>query len=179
MLSIGYGNKLRSCGGRAVAVNTSPAVGSPTDIHLLEGDPQMHLVMDGYGADAHRLQDESLVRELLDTYPDAIGMTKISEPLVHRYTEGRVPTDWGVSGFVLIAESHISVHTFPDRGYLNVDIFSCKTFDADLAVNELRGRFGITDVKTQVLDRGLEEFQDKQEAAELSGAGAAPNPTPV
>ena len=75
----------------------------------------MHLVMDGYGADAHRLQDESLVRELLDTYPDAIGMTKISEPLVHRYTEGRVPTDWGVSGFVLIAESHISVHTFPDQ----------------------------------------------------------------
>ncbi len=139
----------------------------------------MHLVMDGYGADAHRLQDESLVRELLDTYPDAIGMTKISEPLVHRYTAGKVPVDWGVSGFVLIAESHISVHTFPDRGYLNVDIFSCKPFDADLAVNKLVGRFGITEVRMQVLDRGLEEFPDKQAEHELSGAGAAATPTSV
>ncbi len=134
----------------------------------------MHLVMDGYGADAHKLQDESLVRELLDTYPEAISMTKISEPLVHRYTEGRVPNDWGISGFVLIAESHISVHTFPERGYLNVDIFSCKPFDADLAVEELRGRFGITEVRTQVLDRGLEEFPDKSPTYELSSTGSTP-----
>lgn len=139
----------------------------------------MHLVMDGYGADAHKLQDELLVRELLDIYPDAIGMTKISEPLVHRYTDGKVPVDWGVSGFVLIAESHISVHTFPDRGYLNVDIFSCKAFDAELAVNELVGRFGITDVKMQVLDRGLEEFTDKQAEPELSGAGASAVPSSI
>lgn len=128
----------------------------------------MHLVMDGYGADPQRLQDEPLVFELLNDYPDAIGMTKISEPFVYRYTAGRVPKDWGVSGFVLIAESHISVHTFPDRGYLNVDIFSCKEFDADLAIQELRGRFGITDVKTQVLDRGLDELAAS--AAQLESA---------
>ena len=132
----------------------------------------MHLVMDGYGANPHRLQDESLVRELLTHYPDAIGMTKISEPLVHRYTQGQTPADWGVSGFVLIAESHISVHTFPDRGYLNVDIFSCKPFDAQRAVDELRGRFGITEVKAQVLDRGLEEFPDKRAEAERAAAAA-------
>ena len=126
----------------------------------------MHLVMDGYGADPKRLQDEALVHELLDEYPDAIGMTKISEPFVYRYDTGSVPTDWGVSGFVLIAESHISVHTFPDRGYLNVDIFSCKAFDSEAAVRELKGRFGIDSVKTAVLDRGLEEFEN-QPASEL------------
>jgi S-adenosylmethionine decarboxylase len=122
----------------------------------------MHLVMDGYGADAHKLQDEALVHDLLDKYPAAIGMTKISEPFVYRYTTGAVPEDWGVSGFVLIAESHISVHTFPERGYLNVDIFSCKHFDAEKAIEELKGRFGITSVKTQVLDRGLEEFAEER-----------------
>ena len=122
----------------------------------------MHLVLDGYGADPKRLQDEALVHELLDRYPDAIGMTKISQPFVYRYDTGSVPADWGVSGFVLIAESHISVHTFPDRGFLNVDIFSCKTFDSDAAVRELEQRFGIESVKTAVLDRGLEEFPDKR-----------------
>ncbi|MDP7619709.1 MAG: adenosylmethionine decarboxylase [Dehalococcoidia bacterium] len=127
----------------------------------------MHLVMDGYGADPKRLQDEALVHELLEEYPDAIGMTKVSEPFVYRYDTGSVPTDWGVSGFVLIAESHISVHTFPDRGYLNVDIFSCKAFDSEAAVRELKGRFGIDSVKTAVLDRGLEEFAENRPASDL------------
>ncbi len=130
----------------------------------------MHLVLDGYGADPKRLQDEALVHELLDRYPDAIGMTKISEPFVYRYDTGSVPNDWGVSGFVLIAESHISVHTFPDRGFLNVDIFSCKTFDSDAAVRELEHRFGIESVKTAVLDRGLEEFPDKRAESEIRTA---------
>lgn len=126
----------------------------------------MHLVLDGYGADPKRLQDENLVHQMLDEYPDTIGMTKISEPFVYRYDTGSVPNDWGVSGFVLIAESHISVHTFPDRGYLNVDIFSCKAFDSEAAVRELKGRFGIDSVKTAVLDRGLEEFAEDQPASE-------------
>ena len=89
----------------------------------------MHLVIDGYGCDPGQLADMEHVRRFLDAYPDAIGMTKISVPSVQTY-RGPVPEDWGVSGFVIIAESHISVHTFPDRAYVNVDVFSCKEFDA-------------------------------------------------
>ena len=63
-------------------------------------------------------------------------MTKVTEPAVHTY-HGPQPQDWGVSGFVIIAESHISVHTFPDRGHVNVDIFSCKEFDAERAREEI------------------------------------------
>ena len=50
------------------------------------------------------------------------GDSKIMPPYVFRY-HGEVPEDWGVSGVVLIAESHISIHTFPDKGYLSLDIF--------------------------------------------------------
>ena len=83
----------------------------------------LHLIVDGYGADRKRLQDEGLVHRFLDEYPEKIGMTKMIAPQVYTY-RGRVPEDWGISGFVLIAESHISVHTFPDRGYVNIDVFS-------------------------------------------------------
>ena len=75
----------------------------------------MHLVIDGHGCDAEQLSDQERVRRFLDEFPDRIGMTKIAVPAVHLY-HGPVPEDWGVSGFVIIAESHISVHTFPDRG---------------------------------------------------------------
>ncbi len=117
----------------------------------------MPLVIDGLGCDPAQLADAEHVRRFLDAYPDAINMTKITPPSVHTY-KGPKPEDWGVSGFVIIAESHISVHTFPDRGYLNIDVFSCKEFDPDLAVDEIRGLFTMGEVRTWVLDRGLEHL---------------------
>ena len=117
----------------------------------------MHLVIDGYGCDPGQLADMEHVRRFLNAYPDAIGMTKISVPSVQTY-RGPVPEDWGVSGFVIIAESHISVHTFPDRAYVNVDVFSCKEFDAERALKEIRALFTMTKSSHWVLDRGLEHL---------------------
>jgi S-adenosylmethionine decarboxylase len=117
----------------------------------------MHLVIDGHGCDPKQLTDAEHVRRFLDAYPDAISMTKITPPAVYTY-KGPKPEDWGVSGFVIIAESHISVHTFPDRGYINVDVFSCKEFDTALAVQEIQKLFAIGEVKHWVLERGLEHL---------------------
>ena len=118
----------------------------------------MHLVIDGHNCDPARLSDPEFVRGFLDEFPDRIEMTKIVPPAVYTY-RGPTPEDWGVSGFVIIAESHISVHTFPDRGYVNIDVFSCKEFDADEALREVRDLFGIDDVRSWTLDRGLEHLE--------------------
>jgi S-adenosylmethionine decarboxylase len=115
----------------------------------------VHLTIDGFGGDRERLSSESLVRSLLDIYPAAINMTKISEPFVLRYV-GDKPEDWGVTGFVIIAESHISVHTFPEHGYVWVDVFSCKDFETDGATDKIIHAFGLTHVKVNKLPRGLE-----------------------
>ena len=117
----------------------------------------MHLIIDGLGCDPAQISDPEHVRRFLDAYPEAIGMTKVLPPSVHTY-KGPKPEDWGISGFVIIAESHISVHTFPDRGYINVDVFSCKEFDSTLAMAEVRERFTMRDVRSWVLDRGLEHL---------------------
>jgi S-adenosylmethionine decarboxylase len=101
------------------------------------------------------LSSEEVVRSLLDTYPSEINMTKISEPFVLNYT-GEKPEDWGITGFVIIAESHISVHTFPERGYVWVDIFSCKEFESEGATERIIRDFGLTHVTQQIHDRGLE-----------------------
>ena len=115
----------------------------------------MHLVIDGYGGDPKKLQDVDLIQDFLDEYPSTIGMTKVVPPQVYTY-HGKVPEDWGVSGFVIIAESHISIHTFPDRGYVNIDIFSCKEFDADASLEDVKATFSLPEVKTWTLERGLE-----------------------
>lgn len=115
----------------------------------------MHLIIEGRGGDWHKLQDLPALYELLDTLPGRINMTKIMPPIVTRYV-GVTPEDWGISGFVMIAESHISVHTFPERHEVSIDVFSCKEFDPARACQLLSEAFGLEEVETCVLRRGLE-----------------------
>lgn len=127
----------------------------------------MHVTIDGFGGNPAQLANEPLVRELLDRYPGEIGMTKISEPHVFEY-HGDKPGDWGVSGFVLIAESHIAIHTFPDRGYVWVDIFSCKAFEADGAIDRIVEEFRLSEAKVRTLARGLEYPHSVAEAEPIA-----------
>lgn len=115
----------------------------------------MHLIIDGFGANRKMLESEAMIYDLLDRYPSQIGMTKVAPPQVYKYV-GSKPEDWGISGFVLIAESHISIHTFPDRCYVNIDIFSCKDFDSEYAIQELKAIFEFDEIQKYLLNRGLE-----------------------
>lgn len=116
----------------------------------------MHLIVDGFGASREMLESEEMIFRFLDEYPSRIGMTKVAPPQVFRYS-GSKPEDWGVTGVVVIAESHISIHTFPERSYVNIDIFSCKDFDHQRALSELRERFQFDEMKTLLLPRGLQD----------------------
>jgi S-adenosylmethionine decarboxylase len=115
----------------------------------------VHLVLDGYTQDTSCIGDLNRVRDFLDTFPVHMGMTKVMEPYVFRY-QGGSPQEDGISGIVIIAESHISIHTFPARGYVSVDIFSCKPFDVTEAVRKLIEYFYLVDYCHQVFDRGIE-----------------------
>ena len=125
----------------------------------------MHLIIDGFGGNVDKMWDQDLVHRFLIEYPAALGMTRITEPKVLEYN-GPEPQDAGVSGFVIIAESHISIHTFPLREYVNIDIFSCKSFDNAKALDDAKRLFDLADVKTWLLDRGLEWLNARQGARE-------------
>lgn len=126
----------------------------------------VHLMVDGYGCNRSALEDINLIYDFLDHYPARMDMTKIMPPYVFRYN-GAVPEDWGISGFVLIAESHISIHTFPDKQYLSLDMFSCKPFDTQLAVEFVKERFQIQKYEMKVLDRGQEFPNTIPESAQV------------
>ena len=121
----------------------------------------MHVIIDGYGGDPDQLADENVVRVILDQVPEMMGMTKITQPFVLRYT-GSKPEDWGVSGYVMIAESHISMHTFPERRLVWADVFSCKDFDAQPVLDEIKKRFSLRSMETQSIPRNLEPFSPPQ-----------------
>ncbi len=122
----------------------------------------MHLIIDGYGVDPGKANDLNFIFDVLDRTPDEIGMTKIMPPYVFRYC-GVQEQDMGISGIVLIAESHISIHTFPVHGHINIDIFSCKEFDAEAVIDAMRRNFNAAHVKTHILKRGLEYLPGREE----------------
>ncbi|MDD5398551.1 MAG: S-adenosylmethionine decarboxylase [Dehalococcoidia bacterium] len=129
----------------------------------------MHLIIDGFGKNKTILQDESFIHDLLNAYPGKIGMTKISDPIVFRYS-GAKPEDWGVSGLVFIAESHISLHTFVERAFINIDVFSCKDFDAERIIRDMRDKFELTRMRSCLVRREWEpgELKECREALEVN-----------
>jgi S-adenosylmethionine decarboxylase len=118
----------------------------------------MHLIIDGYSSDQKILRDEDFLRKWLENYPAEIGMTRISPPYVLRYV-GPVLEDWGISGFVFIAESHIGIHTFVERNYVNIDIFSCKDFDNQKAIKDFQEDFQLIKFRTCLIDREWPETE--------------------
>jgi len=125
-----------------------------------------HLILEAYGCPKDLLGDLGKVSEVLDIYPEQLDMTKIMPPYVFRYT-GSVPDDWGVSGIVLIAESHISIHTFADKGFVTLDIFSCRDFDVDEAVAFFSAQFKPERIEKQLIMRGREFPRSAPKAAQI------------
>src|SRR3989344_3263678 len=98
-------------------------------------------MMDAYDCDKKVLDDANLLYKLLDELPTKLGMRKMIKPYIVS-TEGNNAKDpGGWSGFVLIEESHISFHTFVKRGFVTIDIYSCKQFDTEIAVEYLKKFF--------------------------------------
>ncbi len=113
-----------------------------------------HLMLDLNDCDVELLKDLDHCASILNDLPDHIGMTKITQPYCFRYS-GLVPEDEGITGMVIIAESHISIHTFPIKGYAFIDVFSCRDFDVDEARDYLIKAFKSQDPQTFVTERGL------------------------
>lgn len=113
-----------------------------------------HLIIDGTRCDTRKLADRILVEQVLNDYPNAIGMTKIGGPYMFEY-QAPDPAYSGVSGLVVIAESHIAIHTFPELDYFTMDIFSCKNFDHELAIDYIRKAFDVKEMDRMLVQRGL------------------------
>lgn len=114
----------------------------------------MHLMFDAVNCDIEVLDDANLLYGLLDTLPVKLKMRSMIKPYIVKTPGNNKRDPGGWSGFTLIEESHISFHTFVKRGFVTVDIYSCKKFNSKLAINELKKFFRTNDAETVVEVRG-------------------------
>ncbi len=97
-----------------------------------------HLLIDFWGA--HGLTDLELMENKFRECVEACGATLLHIHLHHFTPNG------GISGVAVLAESHISVHTWPERGYAAFDIFMCGDAQPEKALPILREAFQPTRV---------------------------------
>ena len=106
----------------------------------------MHLLVDLWGAS--NLNDSGLIDCALRAAALKAGAT-----ILHSHFHTFTPNG-GVSGVVVLAESHITIHTWPERGYAAVDIFMCGSCDPHDAVPVLRAAFQPERVDVDEQQRG-------------------------
>ena len=96
--------------------------------------PGHHVLADLYGC--RHLDDVLAIEAILSRAASAAGATIIATHF-HSF-----PSAGGVTGMVLLAESHISIHTWPEHGFAAVDIFMCGPAKAEAAMEVIRDALG-------------------------------------
>jgi S-adenosylmethionine decarboxylase len=105
----------------------------------------VHLIVDLHGAQG--LDDIDLIEATLRRCVTAARATLLHIHLHHFHPNG-------VSGVAVLAESHISIHTWPDAGFAALDVFMCGKADPDACIPILREAFKARRVGVQELLRG-------------------------
>ncbi len=105
-----------------------------------------HLIADFWGGTG--LDDAEAMGAAMRAAARAAGATILH---LHLHTFGE---ELGVSGVAVLAESHISVHTWPERGYAAFDAFLCGATDAEAALRELERHVRPARTEVQMLRRG-------------------------
>lgn len=113
-----------------------------------------HLMLDCSGCNLEKISNLEYVFKFLNELPEKIGMTKITQPYVFPY-EGLIPEDKGITGTVIIAESHITFHSFTDKDYFFFDVFSCKHFDVNQVAQLVQEAFEVKNVERHEALRGI------------------------
>ena len=121
----------------------------------------IHLIIDGRMGNKEKLYCGGIVKRLLEELPKKLGMNPICEPKIVEH-KAKDKNENGVSGFIMIAESHISVHTYPEKGKVYFDIFSCKEFDIDACITQIKTSFGLKKIKKYIVERGFEDERSKR-----------------
>jgi len=120
----------------------------------------IHIIADMYGVDPAVL---ARVERMKDIFEGAVKFAKLSK-ISSDYYQFRPE---GASGIVLIAESHLSFHTWPEYGLVTLDIYTCgDPKQAELAYEYIKERLNPSRVDVVRMERGV-EFENEEANIEI------------
>jgi S-adenosylmethionine decarboxylase len=107
-----------------------------------------HVIIELWGCDSGVINDAGLVKTAMLDAVKAANATLL-DLNVHMFSPH------GVTGVAVLSESHLSVHSWPEYGYVAADVFTCgETTNPRAAAKELKKHFGCTHCEVRELERG-------------------------
>lgn len=120
-----------------------------------------HVLAEIYGCEFDILNDVKKVEKIMVNAALEAG-AEVRECVFHKFSPQ------GVSGVVVISESHLAIHSWPEFGYAAVDVFTCgDKVDPWYACDYLVRHFGATDISAKETDRGLLPESDRKKVVNL------------
>lgn len=108
-----------------------------------------HVIVELYDCDKDLINDHEYIEEAMLRAVELSGAT-IVRPVFHKFNPH------GVSGVVVIAESHFSIHTWPEYGYCALDIFTCgDLIDNYVALSHIREKVRAQNISVSEIKRGV------------------------
>ena len=118
-----------------------------------------HVLAEIYGCTEEILNDIQQVEKIMVKAALAAG-AEIREVAFHKFSPQ------GVSGVVVISESHLAIHTWPELGYAAVDVFTCgDKVDPWVSANYLKEHFAAERLSAQEITRGIFDIEVSVKAA--------------
>ncbi len=110
----------------------------------------IHLVGDLLGVDPKKISNADTMQDIMESAVKYGKLTKIRS-YYHQFSPS------GVSGIVLLAESHLSFHTWPEHGLVALDIFTCgPTENAESALEFILGKLAPSSIEYKRIERGVD-----------------------
>ena len=118
-----------------------------------------HILAEFYGCPEELLNDLKQVESDMVSAAKAAG-ADIREVVFHEFAPQ------GLSGVVVISESHLTIHTWPELGYAAVDVFTCgETVDPWISCNYLKEKFSAENMTAREIKRGIFDYNVQHKPA--------------
>ena len=110
-----------------------------------------HAILECYECNNLSLKSQEILEAVLKQSAEFAG-ANVLHSYFHKFNGGE-----GVTGVIALSESHISVHTWPERNYMAIDIFMCGDCNPQNSVDYIIGNLDIGKFSVDIIERGSEE----------------------
>ncbi|WP_075982532.1 adenosylmethionine decarboxylase [Bacillus massilinigeriensis] len=119
-----------------------------------------HVISELWGCDFEKLNDLDQIEQIFVDAALKSG-AEIREVAFHKFAPQ------GVSGVVIISESHLTIHSFPEHGYASIDVYTCGNLDPSIAAEYIAEALGAQTRENIEIPRGMGPVQANHSKAKV------------
>ena len=115
-----------------------------------------HLLVEVKTKNPKVLSNQNFIKGVLKKIIRAVKLKAVSPIVVYKFPQKTKNTASGLTAFSIVAESHLSIHTWPENNYFAFDLFSCKNFNEQQIIKIIKDNFAINQIVYKTIERGIQ-----------------------